>query len=41
MGTAWLFDYDVLGNYNTFRLLNGLFDEKMALFKLKRGNQDI
>ena len=41
MGTAWLFDYDVLGNYTTFRLLNCLFDEKIGTLELKRGNQDI
>ena len=30
MGTAWLFDYDVLGHYNTFRLLNCLFVGKIG-----------
>ena len=30
MGTTWLFDYDVLGHYNTFRLLNCLFDGKIG-----------
>ena len=30
MGTAWLFDYDVLGHYNTFRLLNCLFHGKIG-----------
>ena len=30
MRTDWLFNYDVLGHYNTFRLLNCLFDGKIG-----------
>ena len=36
MGAAWLFDYDVLGHYNTFRLLNCLFDEKIGTLQIEK-----
>ena len=36
MGTTWLFDYDVLGHYNTFRLLNCLFVGKIGTLKIKK-----
>ena len=36
MGTAWFFDYDVLGHYNTFRLLNCLFDGKIGTLNIEK-----
>ena len=36
MGTTWLFDYNVLGHYNTFRLLNCLFVGKIGTPKIKK-----